>query len=563
MHMKSPLYRGLLAVLLAAACAPAGTVAGPAAQPTTRPAVEAPAAAPATGAALTAAPHQWWLLDAAVDRVHGTSVERAYAELLAGRQPGRTVVVAIIDSGVDARHEDLRDVMWVNPREVAGSGRDDAGNGYVDDVHGWNFIGGPDGRNVHHDTYEVTRLYAAARSRFEGARQDTMSAATRAAYDEYRALQAEFEAKRAEAREQLQQIRQIDAAVDHFWAMLRQHLGTDSLTAEAVRGIQTTRPDLRQARQAFLQLAESGITQAMVKRQREHVEGRVEYGFNPDFDPRPIVGDDYADPTERFYGNRDVRGPSADHGTHVAGIVAARRGNQLGIDGMADAVRIMAIRAVPDGDERDKDVANAIRYAVDNGAQIINMSFGKSHSPYKRVVDEAVRYADERGVLMIHAAGNEGTDLDANPNFPTRRYADGGMARHWIEVGASAWWGVDSIAAPFSNYGQTTVDVFAPGVAILSAYPDDRYEQNDGTSMAAPVVSGLAALLMAYYPALSAEEVRQIILDSATRFPGQLVNRPGGEGERVPFSSLSVTGGVVNAYRAVQMAEERTRAARE
>jgi len=209
---------------------------------------------------------------------------------------------------------------------------------------------------------------------------------------------------------------------------------------------------------------------------------------------------------------------------------------------------------VPDGDERDKDVANAIRYAVDHGAQVINMSFGKAYSPQKAAVDAAVRYADSAGVLMVHAAGNDGNDLAKEPSFPTPFYEGGGRAQNWIEVGASSWKGRDSLAASFSNYGQAQVDLFAPGVDILSTVPGGGYERESGTSMAAPVVSGIAALLMAHYPSLKAADVKRILLETATRRPDQMVVPPGG-GQPVRFGTLSATGGVVNAYEAVRAAE--------
>ena len=306
----------------------------------------------------------------------------------------------------------------------------------------------------------------------------------------------------------------------------------------------------------YLMLAEQGITPALVKRELQNLQNLIDYGLDPEFDPRDIVGDDYADVTERFYGNPDVVGPDPSHGTHVAGIIAAERGNGIGIDGIATSVRIMPIRAVPDGDERDKDVANAIRYAVDNGAHIINMSFGKGFSPAKSAVDEAVRFADSKGVLMIHAAGNDGKNLDEEANFPNRYYEAGDSALLWLEVGASAWHGPDRLAAHFSNYGKRHVHLFAPGVGIRSTVPGGDYEPASGTSMAAPVVSGIAALLMAYYPELDAYDVRRILLDSATRYEDLLVARPGDDAGRVPFTELSKTGGIINAYAAIRMAEE-------
>jgi subtilisin family serine protease len=541
-----------LVLLSAAACAPAG-------QPSP---ARSPAPAPASGPATpTAAPAGWWHLDPATDGVHGAGVARAYAELLAGRQPQRTVVVAIIDSGVDVAHEDLRANVWQNPGEIAGTGRDDDGNGYADDVHGWNFIGGADGRNVRHDTYEVTRLYAAMRDRFAGVRQDTLGPAARAEYERFRAIREDFRSDSTEARETLARVRMIRAALEQATAILQAHLAGQELTRERVEAIRTFRPDVLRARDLYVELDTNQLTAKVIEEAIEAFETRVQYGYNPGFDPRHIVGDDYADATERFYGNPRVDAEDAKHGTMVAGIVGAVRDNQLGIDGIAPAARIMAIRAVPDGDERDKDVANAIRYAAENGAHIINMSFGKGYSPRKDVVDDAVRYAESRGVLLVHAAGNDGADLEEAENFPNRYLAPGDTARLWITVGASAWQGAEQLPAPFSNYGRTRVDLFAPGVDIRSTTPGNGYDVQSGTSFAAPVVTGVAALLMAFYPELQAADVRRILLESATRLPGHPVLQPGTEGDVADFCDLSVTCGIVNAYEAVRFAEQRRQAA--
>src|SRR5690606_13668746 len=329
-------------------------------------------------------------------------------------------------------------------------------------------------------------------------------------------------------------------------------------TTEDLEAIQTTDPDLLQAVDILLYLAANGITAADLADQLESLQGRLDYGLNPDFDPRDIVGDDYDDPEDRFYGNPDVAGPDPSHGTAVAGVIAAVRGNGVGIDGIAPRVLIMPVRTVPDGDERDKDVANAIRYAVDNGADVINMSFGKGYSPQKPWVDEAVRYAEERGVLLVHAAGNDGADIDVEPNFPSRLIEGGPEATNWVEVGASRW--DAALAAGFSNYGRTRVDVFAPGERIYSLAPGDGYGAADGTGLAAPLVAVVAALLLACCPDLTPADVREIILDSVVRHDAQ-VPRPGSEtGEQVAFGTLSVTGGVVNALSAVEMAEEHVHA---
>jgi subtilisin family serine protease len=552
----------LLAAWLFGACAASAQQAGPAPRPSVPGAPAEPASSdgsrPPAAATLSVVPERWWLLDAETDGVYGASVDRAYREVLAGRQPARTVIVAIIDSGVDIGHEDLAGSLWRNPAETV-NGRDDDGDGLVDDVHGWNFIGGGDGRHVDDDTYEVTRLFVACERLLGRVPAARSPPAERVEAGDCPGIAEDFDAKRRENEEMLAQLQQMDLAVASIYRILRQHLGTDSLTAAAVQDITPLRSDVRQARAAYLELAAHEITPELVTEELGRVRRLLELGLNPEFDPRPIVGDDYADATERVYGNGDVMGPDASHGTGVAGIVAAGRGNDIGIDGIATAVQIMAIRAVPNGDERDKDVANAIRYAVDHGAHIINMSFGKAYSPQKEVVDAAVRYADERGVLMVHAAGNDAKDLAVEPNYPSPRYADGGMARHWIEVGASGWEGPDRLAAGFSNYGREQVDVFAPGASILSLAPGDDYRSASGTSFAAPVVSGIAAILMAYYPELTAEQVRTILLESAARHPDRMVVRPGSGEDLVRFGDLSTTGGIVNAYTAVLMAEAMAR----
>jgi subtilisin family serine protease len=549
---KSLPFVALLSVLLGA-CAPARPPVESSPEP------EAPAAPrpdPVTepAEALVEATDRWWLLDERTDRYPGTSADRAYRELLGGRRPARTVVVAILDSGVDLEHEDLDDVLWVNDRELPGNGLDDDGNGYADDVHGWNFIGGPDGRHVHHDTYELTRLYAGLRH-LEGADPDTLRGDAKLEYQRFLEISREFQRERSTAVEQLTEMRQIERAVDHFVELLERAVGTDSLTIEAVRKLRTMQPEVQQARQVYINLHDQGFTPQMIREQVDHLEDRVEYGLDPDFDPRPIVGDDYQDATERFYGNSSLEGPDAEHGTHVAGIVAAERDNGIGVDGIASGVRIMVVRVVPDGDERDKDVANAIRYAVDNGADIINMSFGKAHSPRKDVVDAAVRYADEHGVLLVHAAGNDAADVSEEPSYPSRFYLDGDTASNWIEVGASSWRAPSGLAAEFSNFDAERVHVFAPGTDIYSTVPNDRYKRNSGTSMASPVVAGLAALIMAYHPELTAQQVKRIILDSATRYPDREVRRPGSEEEMIGFGTLSATGGIVNAFEAMRMAE--------
>ncbi|MEM1056260.1 MAG: S8 family serine peptidase [Bacteroidota bacterium] len=496
---------------------------------------------------LAAQPTDGWHLAAPESGTPGIALDEAYT-LLDGRTP-REIIVAIIDSGVDAEHPDLAPVMWVNADEVAGNGVDDDENGYADDVHGWSFLGNASGENVAVERLEIARLVAACRA------AETPTA-------ECAGYEADFEAEVAEFRQ----------AATNLFPVHAQLKGADSLLTARFPDAYDPAGDINdldvggdieadQAKRMLALLAMQGATFADLDGYVSYVRKNLDYRLNPDFDPRPTVGDDPADLSERFYGNADSMGPDASHGTGVAGLVAAVRGNNIGIDGIAPntaeaaPVRIMALRAVPDGDEYDKDIANAIRYAVDNGAHIINMSFGKGYSPDKSVVDEAAQYAAERGVLLVHAAGNDGKDLGGGNNFPTDVTMDGSVISTWLEIGASSSDPAE-LAASFSNYGDAEVDLFAPGAQVTSLAPGGETQTANGTSFAAPVVAGVAALVMAYVPELSAEEVRQILLDSATPFVDTQTPTPGG-GEAVPFGTLSVTGGVVNAAEAVRLALER------
>lgn len=497
----------------------------------------------------------WHLAGTERSPYYGTGVEEAYENLLKDKSPGKEVIVAIIDSGTDVEHEDLADNVWVNEGEIPGNGIDDDGNGYVDDVHGWNFIGGADGRSVDEDTYELTRLYTKLSDKYAGADPATLSEEEKEEYEYYQEIVAEYEFEKRDVQQNLAQLKNINQAI----MGAKQILGVssmDSLSAEDVTPKSTDGPYLAQAKQLANVLIENDITEADVQEAVDQFQSLNDYGMNPEFDPRDIVGDDYEDLTNRFYGNNDVKGASYEHGTHVAGIVGAVRNNELGMDGVAN-VKLMILRAVPNGDERDKDVANAIRYAVENGANVINMSFGKGYSPQKHYVDEAVKFADEQGVLLVNGAGNDSENIDSTDSYPNKYYEAGGEATSFLTVGASSWEEGADLTAVFSNYGVENVDIFAPGVEVYSTYPYDEYKANDGTSMASPVVAGVAALVMMYYPELTAAQVKDILMETSTKPSDDQVYRPGSE-TLVPFSTLSVSGGIVNAYEALLKAEEMT-----
>lgn len=501
---------------------------------------------------------QWYLQDK-TDSTAGISVERTYRELLKGRKP-TPVIVAVIDGGIDTTHEDLRRVLWVNRKEIAGNGQDDDKNGYVDDIHGWNFLGGKDGRNVNYETAEVTRLYVKLKPKYEGKDRKSLKPEQQKEYDLYQKTKAEVEKSQAQYKAEYQGISQFYAQYKTAVDNLKQALHVtklDTLTlrkaADTLSNQQLRRPVMGILRVLQQQGApDADVVTNELEKANEQLKSRAEYNYNPDFDARSIVGDNPEDVSQRHYGNPDIAGPGPDHGTHVAGIIGADRTNNIGVMGIADAVQIMGVRAVPDGDERDKDVANAIRYAVANGAQIINMSFGKDYSPQRSAVEEAERYALSKGVLMVHAAGNDGKDIDTAANYPSPRFIDGSAIPNVITVGASARPNNGDLIASFSNYGKQNVDVFAPGKDIYSTVPGSKYENNSGTSMASPVVAGVAAVLKSYFPKLTYADIKRIILQSATPYSTK-VTRPESN-DTVSFSSLSKTGGIVNLYEAVKLA---------
>lgn len=505
------------------------------------------------------APKDWFHLSFDENGYYGINTEGAY-QLLKGKE-SRTVVVAVIDSGIDFDHEDLQDNIWKNADEVAGDGKDNDNNGYTDDVHGWSFIGGAEG-DVDQDTYELTRIYKGLKAKYEGKTEEEVSDKKEFAY--YQEIEKAYKEKLQTTLQSSLGFMGFYTSYERFHRLLSAYLDKEEgqeITKEDLEGIETEDQVVAQAKGTLMYTLEAGYTMTDMQEGVEYYDNLLKYSLNLEYEPRKIVGDDYDDLDQRDYGNNHIEGPDADHGTHVAGIIGAKRGNQFGMDGIADNVKIMVLRTVPaGGDERDKDVASAIYYAVDNGAQIINMSFGKAYSPHQDAVEKAMRYAESKGVLLIHAAGNDGKNTVEESNFPTAERDEDNPISTWLEVGASSWHSDEKLVASFSNYGDR-VDVFAPGVAIYSTIPDNQYKSLQGTSMAAPVVSGVAALLMSYFPELSAADVKEIIMESATVLKKKEVHKPGTGSEEedpevVRFKELGKVPGIVNAYEAVKMAKK-------
>ncbi len=504
-------------------------------------------------------PKNWHTQNQDSTGIYGISLDKAYGFINSKKIKSKQVVVAVIDSGIDTLHEDLKSVLWTNPKEIPYNGIDDDKNGYIDDVHGWNFLGGKDGRNVKKDSYEAARVYNKLKLKFENLTVDESKLS-----ESEKIEWANFNKTKQRLvgdinPEEIAFIKKLMPVFLKGDSVITKDLGKKEYNCKDLDKYVTTNADAKKTKMFLLQLCKGNGTDDITNNQIiDEFDGQIRKSEAADHAPEEyrklIVQDDETNINDRNYGNNDLMAANPFHGTHCAGIIAAVRNNKIGMDGIADNVKIMMVRAVPDGDEHDKDIALAIRYAVDNGAQVISMSFGKEFSPEKQWVDEAVQYAEKMGVLLVHAAGNDGKNVDTTDNFPSPIYkATNKKATNWITVGASGDPSNGGIAANFSNYGKKEVDIFAPGVQIYSTMPGgDKYGEASGTSMACPVVAGTAALIMSYYPALTAQQIKYVIEKSANQI-NEVVKQPGSD-LTVPFNELSKSGGLLNAYSAIQLA---------
>ncbi|MDD7885981.1 S8 family peptidase [Flavivirga sp. 57AJ16] len=483
--------------------------------------------------------HNWGHLDLVNDTIPGMSVDKAYTEIIKNKK-GKKVIVAVIDSGIDIDHEDLDDVLWTNTKEKPNNGIDDDNNGYVDDIYGWNFLG---------DGYDEQLEFVRILAKGDISHPDYSRALT-----EYDKEYKKYTGYKENYERIFQQIKSADAT-------LTKHFGKADYTKAEVNAVKTEDEELKQALQIAKYMYSNGMdslndAKKEISNGLESINERLNYNLNKTFKGR-VNGDDPDDMSTTSYGNGNVKPvkKSESHGTHVAGIIAAERNNGKGANGVANNVALMSIRAVPNGDEYDKDIALAIRYAVDNGAQIINGSFGKSYSPHSDWVRDAIAYAGKKDVLIVHAAGNDSKDVDTEPNFPDDNVNGQEVSDTYIRVGALAPKYGSGLIAGFSNYGKKNVDVFAPGAKVYSTTPENEYDTKGGTSMAAPAVAGVAALIRSYYPKLSAAQVKQILMDSGLAVKTKVV--VGGNTDDVrSFADLTKSAKMVNAYNALIMASK-------
>jgi cell wall-associated protease len=507
--------------------------------------------------------HVWSHMDLQTDSIPGMSIAKAY-QFLAGKK-GSTVIVAIADSGIDVEHEDLRGVAWVNPNEIAGNNKDDDNNGYVDDIHGWNFLGSKDGKIVNSDQLEMTRIVKKGMDLFGDKKASEVADANKVEFEQYLKLKEKYTKSVAAHKQELVNLQQSEDRIHQIaqnFKEVKAFLDTADFSIE----------DLKKARPESAQLAAKiadvssmlsrGMSEddllAYKKQLKDYKKAKdASKSYDLDFNGRQSLGDDLYDITDTDYGNNNVIGSKdlESHGTHVAGIVGASRDNNKGVNGVANNVKIMAVRVVPDGDEHDKDVALGILYAVNNGAKVINTSFGKAYSPNKEWVYAAIKYAAKKDVLIVNAAGNDGKNIDVVSTFPNdSEDLVNEVSDNVLTIGAMSLHYNEKLPATFSNYGKKNVDVFAPGVDIYASTPKDEYALNSGTSMAAPSAAGVAALVRSYYPQLSASQVKHILMNSGIIINFEVI-KPGTTDESVSFKDLSVSGRVINAYNALKMAD--------
>ncbi|WP_366519228.1 S8 family peptidase [uncultured Dokdonia sp.] len=550
-HTKSLVIAAMAATFLASCETPSALVTVP---------VENVDSNPLKVSALTESEKQAWSSrDLRTDTIPGMSVDRTYAEILPGKS-GQQVIVAVIDSGIDINHEDLKGRIWTNPKEIAGNGKDDDNNGYIDDVHGWNFLG-----DVGAEQLEFVRIIKRFEGEFAGKTLATIPASQKDIFLQYQKAKAEYDEKVAGAQRQKTQYEQIASQLKSSHPAIVKALGKEDYTQADLATIKNPSAEMQNHIGFITQMFQytESIPDFMknIDEGVEYFTGQLEANYNKTADFRKVLGDDPYDITDTKYGNNNVYGPEPDgakHGTHVAGIIAATRNNGKGMNGVANGnIKIMAVRAVPDGDEYDKDIALAIRYAVDNGAKVINTSFGKYYAQNPEWVYDAIKYAAKNDVLIVNAAGNEGLSLDdpANRVYPNDQLDNvTEMADTFLTIGALAPKYGSQLLANFSNYGKSNVDVFAPGVDIYSTTPEDTYEYLGGTSMAAPNTAGVAAMLRSYYPKLSANEVKNIIMKSGLTTNTSVIL--GGDTEKqARFNEVSKSGEMVNMYNAFKLAE--------
>lgn len=517
----------------------------------------------------------WYCKDFEIDSLPGISLDKWYRQNK--KKAKKTIIVAVIDTQIDKNHQDLQDEIWLNTKEIANNNLDDDQNGYVDDIQGWNFTAKKDSYIVW-GNFEYVRLVREFQNKFENQTETTVSKDDLFYYKEYLRAKKKLEEESSYYKTRLKSLEYSINIFPIAKDSLRHYFPKEDYTYEQLDSLykihKINDKTFRQRREnndrdlgamiGFLmfRLESNEQTLTEVIESKIQTDSIVNKNLNINFDERKFIGDN-PNILEKGYGSKNItiskegHRSFQDHNTKVSGIIAAKRNNNLGIKGIAENVKIMPLTISFSGDEHDKDIAMAVYYAVDNGAKVINMSFIKEFSLRQQWVSEAFKYAEKHNVLLVHAAGNESFDIDKNPTYPSDNNFDGSaeICNNFINVGSISTRLNTTFVSDFSNYGKENVDLFAPGEEIYTTAAGNTYKFDSGTSLAAPMVSGTAALIWSYYPNLTATEVKQIILDSGTPYNLEVIV-PGTKDKKVPFSELSKSGKVLNVYNAMKLAKE-------
>ncbi|MFD2563298.1 S8 family peptidase [Aquimarina rubra] len=497
---------------------------------------------------------KWQHKDVIEDTIPGISLDKAYRDLLSDKS-GNDIIIALLDSRIDINHEDLKSQIWQNTLEIPNNNVDDDGNGYVDDTQGWNFLGNKEGENMVSAHYAYVRYIKANKKKFIKDSIDTFSKE----YVEFHRAMSLYEKEQEQAKRKLITAENSINKYNESKIKLSAYVPEGKFTLETLKNIDTTGNGLKPYVESLSFFVKHEFTESSLQDILKNRKRRIKKHLNIEYDERRILRDDPSNLRDMEYGNNNVFSDidQLTHSTRVAGLIAATRDNNLGIDGISNHNKIMPVCISPLGDEHDKDIALGIRYAVDNGAKVINMSFGKNFSLHKEWVYDALRYAAEHDVLIVSSAGNGSLDLEKeNHYYPNDNDNNGKeFSDTFMLIGAIGNQLNSGLLPYFSNYGKTDVDLFAPGHKIYTTLPNNEYKLDSGTSLAAGIVSGVAGLIRSYYQNLSATEVKNILMKSGTLYNIDVEITVDDSKKMVPFSSLSKSGRVVNAYNALVMAD--------
>jgi subtilisin family serine protease len=527
------------------------------------------------------------------DGVFGAAIERAHA---AARESGlrparRPITIALIGGGIDISHKAISDIIWVNRRERRINGRDNDRNGWIDDRHGWNFLGN-DTMTINSLSTMGDREFLRLKDKYNhflfvedgiaymfddelGALVETEPPADMEEFEYF--LRVVTESELAETNRGVMLAKAVVWYIREIGHSMRMAYPERVLTrtdfGEFVRAQQSTTA-MQDALFAFIDLmfmsanTEDWNTMAafadteFIPIQELRHERAMARRFPRE---RELIGDDPNDLNDKGYGNNNLLANNALRNTMIAGIIGAG-GGQSEIRGITNNVQIMTLRIEADfGEPYMKDMALAIRYAVEQGADIIqlgatNRLFPRHQSHW---VEEALRYAEQRNVLVVIPVRDLSSNLDDFPFYPNRNLSTGTLS-NIITVAAS-----DSLGNPFlwANFSETELDIFAPGVEIKSAMPGNRYAIDSGSAYAAAMVTGVAAFIKNYFPQITPAQMRQLLIDTVTDRSDAEVEKQyrataGSMRGRIAtdlflFSDLCVSGGILNAERAIKEAGRR------